>query len=61
MASTLLPNLLTNSYLFEILPPSFHRVTPSLMPPSDDEVRLNFPIPLVLPTLRNFYFSAIIS
>uniref|UniRef100_A0AAF5PHB3 CCR4-NOT transcription complex subunit 11 n=1 Tax=Wuchereria bancrofti TaxID=6293 RepID=A0AAF5PHB3_WUCBA len=37
LASMLLPNLLTNSYLFDILPPSFHRVTPTLMPPSDDE------------------------
>ncbi|VDK81980.1 unnamed protein product [Litomosoides sigmodontis] len=43
MASTLLPNLLRNSYLFEILPPSFHRVTPSLMPPSDDEFQFLYP------------------
>ncbi|VDK67431.1 unnamed protein product [Onchocerca ochengi] len=43
LASVLLPNLLTNPYLFEILPPSFHRVTPSLMPPSDDEFQFLYP------------------
>ncbi|KAL3982179.1 hypothetical protein ACH3XW_46140 [Acanthocheilonema viteae] len=43
LPSMLLPNLLTNSYLFEILPPSFHRVTPSLMPPSDDEFQFLYP------------------
>ncbi|OZC09992.1 hypothetical protein X798_03098 [Onchocerca flexuosa] len=43
LTSMLLPNLLTNPYLFEILPPSFHRVTPSLMPPSDDEFQFLYP------------------
>ncbi|CAG9537535.1 unnamed protein product [Cercopithifilaria johnstoni] len=43
LTPTLLPNLLTNPYLFEILPPSFHRVTPSLMPPSDDEFQFLYP------------------
>lgn len=39
--SVLLHNLLINPYLFEIFPPPFHRITPTLMPPSDDEVGLN--------------------
>ncbi|EFO26136.2 hypothetical protein LOAG_02353 [Loa loa] len=43
LASMLLPNLLTNPYLFEVLPPSFHRVTPTLMPPSDDEFQFLYP------------------
>lgn len=63
LASMLLPNLLTNAYLFEILPPSFHRVTPSLMPPSDDEVKLNvhfFPFQFYQ-QYRNFHPYEIIS
>uniref|UniRef100_A0A915PYM2 CCR4-NOT transcription complex subunit 11 n=1 Tax=Setaria digitata TaxID=48799 RepID=A0A915PYM2_9BILA len=43
LTSALLPKLLTNPYLFEVLPPPFHRVTPSLMPPSDDEFQFLYP------------------
>lgn len=31
-------DLMTSSNLHDVLPPPFHRITPSLMPPSDDEV-----------------------
>ncbi|KAM3726262.1 General transcription factor IIH subunit [Dirofilaria immitis] len=48
LASVLLPNLLINPYVFEILPPSFHRIIPSLMPPSDDEFQFLYPFILDL-------------
>ncbi|KHN82118.1 CCR4-NOT transcription complex subunit 11 [Toxocara canis] len=32
-----------NPFMADILPPSFHRVTPTLMPPSDDEFQFLYP------------------